>query len=460
MKDDSPNAAVALDELIAAKMTAQNVVGLAVAIVNKAGETLYQGCFGCRDKAKSLPLDPETLMGIASVTKSFTALAIMQLCQRGAVDVNAPVSDYIPSFTMPGVSVGHLLSHSGGIFPQPRTLLTDVARDMALDPARDGDFALLPALADEGERRVAEKLSAQARFIGRPGEYMSYSNDGFALLSSVVKRRGGERTYPEYVGKYIHAPLGMTRSTFEFSLSSRENVTTLYRRAPGGALGETNDFTDDAFVLSGCGGMKSTLNDMKKYLCMYLNHGRTPSGEQVALPFSIKEMCRPHSASGPNAYYGYGLRIGSMDDMRVVSHGGGFVGVSSYIEFSHEAGIGAVALSNTSGAGCGDITGAAMRLFKNTGTRWSDAFIDRVCGKYISHESGAEATEIIRRGDKLVVLAGGARLEATPINSYMLSAQSARGRMLLTVYSDDGGKVWAIGVNSRIIPRSEGEVIL
>ena len=111
--------------------------GMAVAVIDR-NDTVYQDFLGYRDAERRLPIDENTLFGLASVTKSFTALSMMQLAERGAVDLNAPVSAYVPEFHnsyQKSVTAAHFLSHTGGYYPRPRALLSVLLKKLGINPA-------------------------------------------------------------------------------------------------------------------------------------------------------------------------------------------------------------------------------------------------------------------------------------------------------------------------------------
>ncbi len=115
-------------------METYRAVGLAVTIVSPE-KTKYRHFFGWRDVEKQLPIDENTLFGLASITKSFTCLAIMQLHEKRKININDPISRYIPEYRGLGQNtarVYHLMSHSAGFFPQKRLCAVDVARKWGL----------------------------------------------------------------------------------------------------------------------------------------------------------------------------------------------------------------------------------------------------------------------------------------------------------------------------------------
>lgn len=175
--------------------------------------------------------------------------------------------------------------------------------------------------------------------IGRPGEYMSYCNDGYGLLSEIVRRVGGEASFADYVKKNILDPLEMERSGCDY-LRPRldENSAVLYKKENGVMTG-CKDYYDNAFVLGGAGSMKSTISDMKKILYMYLNHGKTPDGGRILSMEGIRSMCRPRMEYRPESWYCYGLATKKIDDVTVVEHGGSLTGVSSNMSWSYDAGL-------------------------------------------------------------------------------------------------------------------------
>ena len=124
-----------LEELVARVMKDGQARGIAVGIVNAAGEIQYENYFGYRDAENKLPITRDTIFGMASVTKSFTALSIMQMQQDGLLKVDDPVSRYIPEFTNKNqsepVKLWHLMCHSGGYFPLPRIVVDKTAQEIA-----------------------------------------------------------------------------------------------------------------------------------------------------------------------------------------------------------------------------------------------------------------------------------------------------------------------------------------
>ena len=188
------------------------------AIIEADGTTVYQKFWGYADQDTKKELNEDTIFGLASVTKSFTALSIMQLAEKGLISLDDPITKYIPECTNKNqrtVTIRHLLSHAGGFFPLPRILVGNVAESLGLSEDKDGDFAYNEAVAVEGAKLVAKRLDDQTMdqgLNGWPGENFSYCNDGFGLLSEVIRRVGEEDSFAEYLTNHVLRPLGMERS--------------------------------------------------------------------------------------------------------------------------------------------------------------------------------------------------------------------------------------------------------
>ncbi|WP_418845142.1 serine hydrolase domain-containing protein [Pyramidobacter piscolens] len=441
-------------------MAAHRARGAAVAVVDRRG-TAYQRFFGFRDAARRLPVDENTIFGLASVTKSFTALALMQMAEKGLVDLQAPASAYCPEFKNAGqapVSVAHFLSHSGGYFPMPRALLPDLLKKLGVDP-RSQETAYDDRVAQAAIELVTQAMDDPAPRLGRPGEYMSYCNDGYGILSDIVRRRGGEGSYARYVERRILAPLGMNRSTCGFLRPAADADTSLLYSDDLGVSEGNLDFYRSAFVLNGGGAMKSTLGDMKKYLRMYLNGGRGEAGAIVA-ERSVRDMVSPRVAAKHHQFYGYGLSVGFMRDLTVYRHGGSLPGVSSHIAWSPELERGAVVLCNTQNVPVSLIADALLRIAAGwepqpedlwTDCPWEPEVIEAACGRYRSGE-GAEVV-IERDGSGISVLNDGKPANVRMVRGRMALLRSGFAVSELRPCFSEDGTVWGLRLNDRIVPK-------
>lgn len=455
------------EELVKQIRVQGEAAGIAVAIIDENGETQYEKYFGYRDVEKQLPMDENTLFGLASVTKSFVALSIMQLAEKGLLDLDDPVSKHIPEFTNKNqdtVRIRHLLSHSGGFYPVHRTVVKEIAEKLGITEDTAGDLAYSLEMAKEGAKAVAEQLDAQTHgngLIGRPGEYMSYCNDGYGLLSDIVRRVGGEASFAEYVQKNILEPLGMKRSGCDY-LRPRldENAATLYKKRKG-VMEASKNYYDNAFVLGGAGAMKSSIADMKKILYMYLNKGKTPDGGRILSMEGIRSMCRPRIEYRPESWYCFGLATKKLDDLTVVEHGGSLTGVSSNMSWSYDAGCGVIVLCNTSDVPVSVIADAAMRMYHGRNpidyrdiyqeNPWTEATRKASVGHYVSGEG--TVIDIEAAGEDIRVLVDGQEKNFVMVQENLGIIRGYVKDAYLTLFKNESGDVFATGFGGRMLPK-------
>ena len=443
-------------------METHHARGMAVAVIDKGGETHWQRFFGFRDAERRLPIDEDTLFGMASVTKSFTALAMTQLAERGLVRLDDPASKYCPDFRnahQSPVTLAHFLSHSGGYFPMPRMVIPPLLEELGLPADGPEDLAYSDALAQAGIERVTRALDAPAPRIGEPGEYMSYSNDGYGVLADVIRRLGGEGSYAAFLDKNILRPLGMDRSTCEFLRPARDpNVSKLYSDGLGIGEGDLN-FYRSAFVLMGGGAMKSTLRDMKKYLQMYMNEGCL-GDVRVASSRGIRAMCRPRIPTRHQYFYGLGLTVNFLDGVTVIRHGGSLPGVSSHMAWSPELERGVIVLCNTQEVPVALAADAALRFMmgrspeppeRDCGCPWREEVIQAACGSYISGEGAAVIVEKVKGG--IAVTNAGKPVEVRMVHPFRAFLKSGMSETEFRLYFNDDGSVWGARLGERIVPK-------
>ncbi len=337
------------------------------------GETVHTGGIGYRDVENGLATGPDTVYGIGSITKSFTCIAIMQMQERGLLSVEDSLVRWLPEFRLPAgapaedITLHHLMTHTSGLPPLP-SLFNAMARSMKDDPSTE-DFSLkMPDLEpiDTVEELVDLISELDFRPLGGPGEYFSYSNDGYALLGAVLERASG-LSYGAYLQKHLLDPVKMTHTTLNTGdLESFEEVTELY-------ASRENNGKETAYHAPGwwefpsmesAGRLMSNVTDLLRYLEIYRCRGLV-DGERILSEKSVEEMMKPHVATSAGQFYGYGLLVKSdYHGITLVGHSGGIKGVSADMLLSPEDGITAVALSNLSGAPSGAISLGIINALK------------------------------------------------------------------------------------------------
>ena len=195
-----------LERFVLEKMAKTRLPGLSLALLDR-DRVLYARGLGYRDVERGLRATPRTSYCVASVTKSFTALAIMKLAEEGKLSLGDPVEKYVPLKVRPfgePIRIWHLLTHSSGLpaLAYAEALIRDVIGD-----AR----SWLPIASPEDV--VAFMAEAGDWAEARPGERFLYLNEGYVLLGLIISRLSG-LSYEDYVKEHILRPLGMERSYF------------------------------------------------------------------------------------------------------------------------------------------------------------------------------------------------------------------------------------------------------
>jgi CubicO group peptidase (beta-lactamase class C family) len=322
-----------LEQFITKKMMEEHIAGVSVGI-SENGETIFQKGFGFRNRDLKLPVTSETIFGVASVTKSFTALAIMELENKGLLSVKDPVINYLPDLKINGIGdmktiqIHHLLSHTTGVPPMERMEHFNQLHD---------HFTYL--------------REAEINVLGAPGDYFSYCNDTFLLLGAIIEKVTGQ-LFRQYITEQFLLPLGMNRSTLSLDeLKKLENVSIPYNYDRNvNRLIEVDWPTLGNYEVGG--GIRSNVVDLLKYGQLFVNGENSYS----------QKMWEPVIQVGRDSYYGYALNVTPhyAGEYTVVQHGGGQPGVSSNFGFIPEKKLVVTVLANVGGVGAGEIWLAAV----------------------------------------------------------------------------------------------------
>ena len=278
----------------------------------------------------------DTCFRIGSITKTFTAVAIMQLAEQGLIDLDVDVSEYLPGFQPLNpfkgresgpygsqISLRKLMSHTAGVVREPKS-------GHYLDANR-------PPLAET----VAELATSTLKQDPSTG-VMHYSNAGIAVVGMVLEKVT-KKSYSEYITENILVPLGMHSTSSGMAPGIRE------RLAPANMWTLDGDSPAPVFNLGGspAGNIFSTTGDMAKYAQCLLRGGFAPDGRSIVSPGSLKEMWtavgkRPAGQGKVLNAYGLCFGVGEVDGWGSVGHGGAVYGYASQMILLPTAGIGVV----------------------------------------------------------------------------------------------------------------------
>ncbi len=301
----------AIEQAVKQTMAETHAPGVAVGIV-KDGKVVYMQGFGVMELGKQ-PVTPQSVFLWASVSKTVTAIAIMQLVEQGKIDLDAPLTKYLPYFRMAderykGITIRQLLSHMAGIYDLP--------------PEKQGDFYRNPADDEEARERYVRSLS-DMKLLAAPGQQWAYSTPGFMILADVVAKVSGQ-AYEIYVQEHILTPLGMKHATF-FLKEVPPNLLV----SPHVVDGAGNVIVSPVYPYSrpfaGGSGLLASVEDMTRYALANLNRGEL-DGVRILSAASYDQMWQPVAKTDipdPAAsQYGLGWMIGEHQGEQTVGHDG------------------------------------------------------------------------------------------------------------------------------------------
>jgi CubicO group peptidase (beta-lactamase class C family) len=332
-----------LDNFIFQRMAESGIPGLSIAAI-KDGEVQYSQGFGFRDFQRGTSATPETIYCIGSITKSFTALAVMQLHEKGLLNIEDPVEEYIPFRARPfgePIRIKHLLSHTSGI---PSLGYAEATLSIVADTSSQW----LPI--SNSQDLLIFMNGAEEWAISKPGERYAYLNEGYILLGAIIEKVS-RSDYAHYVKDHILIPLKMNRSTFlENEVAKDDDVATPYITSQ---KGEKTPTRYPYGQLISDGGLMSNTLDMANFLKMFLSNG-VFNGAAIVSSSSIKEMMEPKVRASEEPvggagyrYYGYGLRIkDGFLGHTLLNHSGSVYGSSAYIGFIPDIKAGVIILAN------------------------------------------------------------------------------------------------------------------
>jgi CubicO group peptidase (beta-lactamase class C family) len=352
--------------------------GAVLAIV-RDGVPVFRKGYGLANVEWGIPMPADAVFPIASLTKQFTAVAIMMLKERGLVALDAPLQTYLPDFPLQGrhVTVRQLLNHTAGL-----------RRDKA-SPDKHREISRLNlSLA-----RLIE-LIADAPFEFEPGERYSYSNCGYVLLGAIIEAVSG-RKYRDVLKTEMFDPLGMTNTFYLFDEPIVPKRVRGYQRGPGGI--ENASYLSPTYCHAS-GGLASTVDDLALW-------DRAMRTHRLIGAESFAEMLTPVRLNDGTAFpYGFGFGTADYRGHRVYHHTGGIIGFASHMAHLRDANLTTIVLSNLFLFPMDRVTRLLLRCGLDlpevaAPARAADEAADAFIGRF---NIGAFPREIVARGDWFV----------------------------------------------------------
>lgn len=293
------------DRLIAAEFKPAEPGG--VVLIAQKGRVVYKKAFGMANLELGVSMKEEMVFNIASLTKQFTAVAILQLVEQGKLALADDITKHLPDYPTGGqpLTVEHLLTHTAGIPGSAPEAITKL----------------------QGERRLIKLPEIINTFKTRPldftpGTKMVYSNNGYMLLGAIIEKVSG-MSYAEYLEKNLFKPAGMTETHFgdDYIITKNRAASYIYSRAESRFLNALNGKVELAYS---AGAIQSTAGDMFKW-------NQALNASKLIKKESLAKAHREHMLpDGKRTFYGYGWFIGNLQGSPLVEHGGNMGGFMSH----------------------------------------------------------------------------------------------------------------------------------
>jgi len=304
-------------------------------LVARDGQILLDRGYGFANREWLIPNEGDTKFRLGSITKQFTAVAIMILNERGLVDLDAPVKTWLPDApaAWDKVTVRRLLAHTAGV---PNFTSFD-------------DFQAkktLPVTVDGLIKRFRDRpLDFQ------PGEGRKYSNSGYVLLTAVIEKASG-KSYADFLAETVFKPLGMSDSGYDTHAAILLRRASGYAPAPGGVVNA--DYWDMS-IPQGAGGLYSTTHDLLKW-------EQGLFGGKLLRPASLKLLTTP-----VRDQYAFGLFAAQSGGNTTIAHSGGLDGFNTYMAYDPARRLTVIVLGNLNGP-APDSLGASLLALAREGT--------------------------------------------------------------------------------------------
>lgn len=341
----SPGKRTQIEAAVSRFMASTHVPGISVAVVEN-GEYEWGSGFGLADAEDNAPASEHTLFRLASISKSLTATAAMQLWERGQLDLDAPVQKYCPAFPQKPwpVTTRQVMGHLAGIRHYKGSSQDDpeVGNTKHFDnPIQAGlDFFKNDALLSE------------------PGKQFHYSTQGYTLVGCVIEGASGKK-YVDFMRENVFARADMENTQVDNRFAIIPYRTRFYQKTESGTA-QNADFLDSSYKIPG-GGWLSSAEDMARFEVAILSDKliKRPTRDLMWTPLKPSE--------GPKDNYGLGWGSSDEDGVATVGHTGGQQGTSTAFVIAPTQRDGIVVLANMEGVGARDLAVEILKVVVGTG---------------------------------------------------------------------------------------------
>jgi serine beta-lactamase-like protein LACTB len=337
-KSLAPEKRAQIEKAISTFMSANSVPGISAAVVQD-GQPIWSQGFGMADLENSVPATPATLYRLASVSKPITATGVMQLWERGKLDLAAPVQKYCPAFPQKEspITASELLGHLGGI----RHYNADGKGDIPEDSAKH--FASM---------EESLQVFAADALIAKPGTKFHYSTYGYTLIGCVLEGAASQK-YMDYVRENVFRPAGMEHTQADEFFAIVPHRTRWYHKDPSGVVRNAG-VLDSSYKIPG-GGLISSAEDMARY------EGAILADKLVRRSTRDAMWTQQKAADGSQNGYALGWGTNAESGVKLIAHTGGQQGTSTSVILAPERNAGVVVLANLDGV---DVQALSTEILK------------------------------------------------------------------------------------------------
>lgn len=396
------------------------------ALVAKNGQIIYRKAFGMADLELNVPMQPEMVFRIGSITKQFTAIAILQLMEQGKLSLQDEITKFIPDYPMHGhsITVEHLLTHTSGI-----KSYTDVPEFQKF------------IRTDMKPEEVIDLIKSKPMEFA-PGTKWKYNNSGYFLLGYIIEKVTG-KTYQEYLQENFFTPLGMTSSCYG------DDTKIIKLRASGYQPGKDGTVNADFMSMLlpyAAGSIMSTVDDLYKW-------NRAVHSYKLVKKETLEMAHTPYRlADGKSTGYGYGWFLSHLQGSPTIEHGGGINGYLTSSVYLPDEDVFVALFSNSNGKvpEFASLKMAALAIgkpLKIKAIQLEEAALQEYQGIYVNEEE-REAKIVLDEGKLAVARSGGSRRTMIPVERDMFQIENtftslkfsrdAAGKIILATFDDRG----------------------
>jgi CubicO group peptidase (beta-lactamase class C family)/D-alanyl-D-alanine dipeptidase len=455
--DSSPNIPVRKDyaaivqtlkPFVQREMSEKGLPGLSIAIIDDQQIVWAEG-FGMADPHEGKPATAETVYRIGSVSKLFTDIAIMKLVERGEVNLDAPITDYLPDFRPrypfgTPITLRQLMSHRSGLLREP--------------PVGNYFETSQPSLA------ATVRSLNDTELVFAPNTHTKYSNAAIAVVGYLLEARS-RQPFAKYLKSSVLDRMGLTHSSFETDPAAIDNLAKAEMWTYDGLKFDAPTFQ---LGMAPAGSMYSTVTDLGHFLSVLMARGQTDNGVLLQ-PKTIEQMWSPQFPNPGGRVFGLGFIVRSVNGHRLVGHGGAIYGFATTLDLLPDDKVGVVvtATKDAVNAVTERIGEEALKLVLDQragkpltlppATSAVSAEIGRVLvGRYGSGDDAVDITYLDGRLS-LLKLAGGEQLELRKLGDDLI-VDGATGNGIKVTPIADGIRIGPKTLTKMSTPKPGGNV--